>query len=179
MLPSDGTNTRAATIGRSILGALARAAAGFLLVTLSLAVGLGYGWDRHRGPTAGPGAVEKRGEQGQVQVDEGRPGRPVVAVALRGRCVNDETLDWLGELKDLRRLELEDTRVTDAGIRRLAHLMELRDPRLDGVAITDEGLPALRSLKNLEVLILLDTRIEGSGLEMMVQQQQRLVQHPP
>ena len=65
------------------------------------------------------------------------------------------------------RLELDDTRVTDAGIRRLQHLTKLRRLHLDGVGITDEGLAWLTSFKELESLSLLDTRIDGTGLDRL------------
>lgn len=158
---SESPGARSSRIGGSVLGALSRVVAVLPLVALILTVGLGYGWDWRRGQATGQGAVEKLRELGQVRDDLTRPG---LRVYLTGRRVTDSTLDLLGELKDLRHLELSDTRVTDDGIRRLRHLTGLRSLYLDGVAITDEGLSSLVSLKDLECLVFMDTRITGTGL---------------
>jgi hypothetical protein len=88
----------------------------------------------------------------------------VVRVYFRGRRVTDSTLDLLAALPEIREPGLRDTRVTDAGIRRIGGLTKLERLFLDGVAITDQGLSSPISCKELEAVSLCDTRIEGRNL---------------
>ena len=62
-------------------------------------------------------AVEKLG--GKVERDDEQPGRPVVEVSLAGTQVTDADLKGLKDLKQLRHLDLSNTQVTDAGVQEL------------------------------------------------------------
>ena len=73
------------------------------------------------GPAHRTLTVAELRELGKVKRDEDRPGRPVVEADLSGRRVTDATMELVGELMNLQKLSLEDTRVTDAGIRRIGH----------------------------------------------------------
>ena len=55
-----------------------------------------------RRPEDRPGqrAIATLGTLGGMEVDETRPDRPVIKLFLRGRRVNDATLDLLGELTE-------------------------------------------------------------------------------
>jgi hypothetical protein len=63
----------------------------------------------------------------------------------------------------LRDLDLEDTRLTDRGLRRLAHLAKLEQLNLRGTAVTDRGVAHLHVLKKLRVLLLGGTKVTGAA----------------
>lgn len=106
-------------------------------------------------------------EVGDVEIDEGRPSRPIIGAVLSGRHITNTTMDVIGRCSELRSLELHEVRVTDEGFRRIGHLTQLRDLWLDGVRIGDEGLLQLLRLKNLETLTLYDTQVTNRGLESL------------
>ena len=56
---------------------------------------------------------------GAVSVATKRPGMPVVKVDLSGTKITDAGLKVLKELKELRELDLNGTQVTDAGVKEL------------------------------------------------------------
>src|SRR5438552_15242740 len=58
-------------------------------------------------------AVEKLG--GKVTRDDKLPGKPVIGVNLNNTRVTDASLKELKDLKQLTSLNLDDTKVTDAG----------------------------------------------------------------
>src|SRR5258707_14143680 len=70
-------------------------------------------------------AVKRMG--GRVYRDEERPGNPVVKVDLFLRKVTDADLKNLTGLKNLKTLILAGTKITDAGLRDLAPLKSLTD----------------------------------------------------
>lgn len=67
----------------------------------------------------------------------------------------EDCLDRLGPLDRLTALAFEETRVTDAGLRRLvARAPRLRSLALDGSLLTDRGIEALADLPDLELVTL-------------------------
>ncbi|MBL9200911.1 MAG: hypothetical protein JNL39_10420 [Opitutaceae bacterium] len=60
--------------------------------------------------------------------------------------------------------ELARTKVTDAGLKTLAQLPNLRYLDLTRTAVTSEGLGALGALRHLEALNLTETAVDGPGL---------------
>ena len=110
-------------------------------------------------------AIARLRAAGRVEVDDDRPGRPMVEVCLSGREVTDATMNDLEALRQLCKLKLRDARDTDAGIRRLQGSGELQEVFLDGVQITDKCLNSLTALKKLETLVLADPGITGVGLK--------------
>jgi hypothetical protein len=78
--------------------------------------------------------------------------------------VTDAGLRELGGLVDLRVLVLAHTRVTDAGLRELGGLKGLQVLNLFGTAVTDAGLRELGGLVDLRVLVLAHTRVTDAGL---------------
>src|ERR1700693_1879482 len=92
--------------------------------------------------------VEKLG--GRVTVDAKRPSKPVVAVDLNGTKITDAGLKQLKELKELRELNLADTKITDAGLKELKDLKSLRTLCLWDTQVTDAGLKELKDLKSLQ-----------------------------
>lgn len=89
----------------------------------------------------------------------------LLELRLTGPKVTDDVLAACGPLKDLRRLRLEQTKITDASLERIgaAHsdwtLLSFKDS-----PITDEGLGRLSQCQSLEFLDVSATRVTGSGL---------------
>lgn len=86
-------------------------------------------------------AVEKLG--GTMEVDETRPGRPVVGVDLSRSAVTDADLVLLAALPDLEVLDLRLTSVGDAGVAHLRGAKVLRFLNLFRTRLTDPGLDHL------------------------------------
>ncbi|MBC8869422.1 MAG: hypothetical protein H8E44_08395 [Planctomycetes bacterium] len=129
--------------------------------------------------------IQKLG--GTFEVDETRPRKPVVSVALGsatdanlrnlgsfielrelrldGALLNGSGLAHLKELHHLRELSVAGCPITDAGLAHLNGLTKLRQLNLSGTPITDEGLVHLRGLTRLETLALGGTPITDAGLE--------------
>ncbi|MBC8873301.1 MAG: hypothetical protein H8E44_28020 [Planctomycetes bacterium] len=107
--------------------------------------------------------IEKLG--GMFEVDEKTPGRPVVAVLLRGTQVTDASLKYLRGLTNLEMLSLFFTHVTDGGLEHLEGMTNLRTLSLCGTLVTDAGLVHLKELNNLAHLELLGTHVTDAGLE--------------
>ncbi len=79
--------------------------------------------------------------------------------------VTDAGLKALAGLHELRLLDLEGTRVTDAGLKELAQLKSLRGLDLANTAVTDAGLRDLAALKELQALNLGETKVTDAGLK--------------
>jgi hypothetical protein len=69
-------------------------------------------------------AIQRLG--GKVIRDEKAPGKPVIAVFLRTPAMTDAGLKELAELKQLRELDLTGSRVTAQGLKELAGLQQLQ-----------------------------------------------------
>jgi hypothetical protein len=96
---------------------------------------------------------------GRVSRAEDVADRRVVTVDLRSTPTTDADLKRLAGLKDLRELQLNDTHVTDAGLKHLAGLPHLRLLYLAGTPVTDAGLQELLPLQELQELNLGSTRL--------------------
>jgi Leucine-rich repeat (LRR) protein len=92
------------------------------------------------------------------------PGR-AFGLALGNTRITDAGLKELAGLKNLRWLVLRDTQITDAGLKELAGLQNLQRLDLGFTRITDAGLKELAGLKNLQWLNLWGTRITDAGLK--------------
>jgi internalin A len=139
--------------------------------------------------------IERLG--GKVKRDDKLPGRPVTEVRFRdgsdfgddnvsllkpltkltrldlthtdvcGTCTPDCGWKELTELKSLRTLILDDTKIGDSGLKQIGELKNLRWLGLRGTRITDASLKELRELKNLTSLDLSSTRIGDAGLTVI------------
>jgi len=87
--------------------------------------------------------IEKLG--GRVTIDENSPDKPVIGV------------------------DLEHTRVTDAGLEHLKGLSKLQTLDLQGTSVTDAGLEHLRGLTKLRSLFLYGTKTSGAGAKRLQQ----------
>lgn len=88
-----------------------------------------------------------------------------VNARLAGESFGDEELAQLAPIAAaIHRLDLGGTKVTDAGLARLATMPALRQLRLDRTQITDEGLSHLTGLPRLESLNLHTTAVTDVGI---------------
>jgi hypothetical protein len=107
------------------------------------------------GAPAGRAAVgAPRGEE-RVRGLGGRlalaPDGRVAAVLLRGTWVTDSDLDLVAGWKEVARIDLSHTRITDQGLLRLRPLEHVRTLELYyAELITDEGMAAAREWRRLE-----------------------------
>jgi hypothetical protein len=83
---------------------------------------------------------------------------------MEGTKVTDNTLQHLSAFTSLESLNLSSVLVTDAGLDALTSLPHLRELTLGGNKLTDAGLQALRQLPGLTYLDLGGTQREDSGL---------------
>ncbi len=81
--------------------------------------------------------------------------------------ITDADLKLLKGLENLKKLSLSHSRITDAGLKRLQSLASLVQLHLADTKITDAGLEHLTSLKNLGFLDLSDTQVTNAGLEYL------------
>ncbi|HJT36072.1 MAG TPA: hypothetical protein VJ783_28880 [Pirellulales bacterium] len=85
-------------------------------------------------------------------------------------CVTDAGLRYIGELTELRDFRLARSEITDAGLAHLASLKRLEHLRLifdktSDQRISDAGLTQLRGLKALKTLDLMCANITDAGLD--------------
>jgi Leucine-rich repeat (LRR) protein len=112
-------------------------------------------------------AIEKA--KGAVFRDEKAPGKPVVGVSFHSTGLTDKDLKGvagaLAALKNLKTLDLINTKVTDDGLKELARLKGLQGLHLGGTEVTDAGLKHLKSLKALRQLDLSTTKVSDNGVK--------------
>jgi Leucine-rich repeat (LRR) protein len=107
--------------------------------------------------------IEKLG--GSARVDPDQPDRPIVYVHLGLSKVTDDDLELLVAFPKLRELDLNGTKITNAGLVHLKALTNLKRLVLSAnIDITDTGLANLRGLTRLEWLNLCITRATDAGL---------------
>ena len=81
--------------------------------------------------------------------------------------ITDDGLKDIAQLQNLVALELGGTKITDKGLSEVAELQNLKLLNLNGTKITDTGLKALVQLPNLESLFLLHTQITDEGAAVL------------
>jgi hypothetical protein len=109
-------------------------------------------------------AVKKLG--GKVIRDDKDPSKPVIKVNLNVSQVTDADLKELAPLKELKELHLDACHgVTDAGLKELAELKGLQTLDLWGTKVTDAVLKELAPLQGLKRLDLGYTAVTDKGLK--------------
>ena len=83
---------------------------------------------------------------------------------LGGTETTDDALASIAGLKNLTRLHLENTDVTDKGLIHLKQLPYLEYLNLYGTRVTDSGIQELATLKNLKKLYLWQTDVTMAGI---------------
>jgi Leucine-rich repeat (LRR) protein len=86
-------------------------------------------------------------------------------VWLNETQVSDEGLKHLSGLTSLQKLWLQNTQISDEGLKHLNSMSNLIWLYLDNTQVSDEGLKSLTSLANLSWLALNDTQISNEGLK--------------
>jgi hypothetical protein len=76
----------------------------------------------------------------------------------------DDDLAWVAKFSELQGLDLRNTAIGDAGIRRLRNLKNVKSLRLDETQITDDSLDIIARCEKLETLSLSNTRITDASL---------------
>jgi hypothetical protein len=79
-------------------------------------------------------------------------------------ALGDESLRYVGHVRNLQRLYIGGARITDAGMARLNRLHQLQELYLAGVPITDAGLKHLEPLTRLEWLVVDSPLVADGGL---------------
>src|SRR5262245_25515125 len=100
-----------------------------------------------------PGTVFSRGE--------------VVVLSLKSTEIHDEDLRSVGKLTSLEQLDLEYTKITDAGIAHLVGLKNLRYLSIGGTRITDAAMKNIGRLTRLEELLLGGTNVGDAGMNYL------------
>ena len=95
-------------------------------------------------------------------------------VAGTGGCIEfyspdlcDADLATLTSLRQIRRLSLDRTHVTDRGLVHLQKLAHLRHLSLDETKVTDHGLESLQACQALEFLSISRTQTTPAGVERL------------
>ena len=102
---------------------------------------------------------------GEIQRDETRPDKPVMAVDLSRTNVTDAVLKELTPLTRLTILNLSETSVSDAGLKDIISLKGLTTIDLTHTEVADAGLKELAKLKELTTLYLSQTKVTDEGLK--------------
>jgi hypothetical protein len=89
---------------------------------------------------------------GKIVRSPDAPGRPIISVDFSKSKVTDADLKCLQSLGELRSLKLDDTRITDDGLLHVKDLTNLRRLTVSFTATSDEGLKHLTGLSHLEFL---------------------------
>ena len=89
----------------------------------------------------------------------------LVVLKLTNLPINDNDLKIVADLKNIKKLNVENTLITDDGMAYLKQLPQLEQLTLYGTNISDEGIIQLAYLKNLSVLYLWKTKVTLRGIE--------------
>src|SRR4051812_9907746 len=90
------------------------------------------------------------------------------SVDLRGSWVTDSDIARLGQMSDLRRLDLSLTRISDRGLRALKSAQGIEDLNVYfAEQISDEGAAVVRNFHHLKTLNLRGTKITDNTLELL------------
>ncbi len=85
-------------------------------------------------------------------------------VYLGSVTIPDPTAAILGGLRTLRRIDLNGTRLSDAGLAAVCRNVQLEDLWLSENPITDAGMAALEPLRSLKMLNLCETQVTDAGV---------------
>lgn len=92
----------------------------------------------------------------------------IINLSLSRTQVTDAGLKLIVVLPNLRRLFLSGTKVTDAGMKHLAALTSLRRLELSHTAVTDAGMGTLADHPSLDNLTLTETKVTDAGVKRLI-----------
>lgn len=115
-----------------------------------------------------PSVFKKIEELGGVVVLAGGEGSTAeIDIQLGGKEAGDESLanlvPHLKNIERITRLQLQNTRVTDAGLAALEGMTNIASINLEGTAISDKGLDTLKNISNLKCVFAAGTRVTEDG----------------
>ncbi len=111
-------------------------------------------------------AINKLKESGGI-ISSADSGGLRIEFHLRGRDLQDEGLEPAQSLKDVRLLNLRDTKITSAGIKHIEGMKSLRRLHLERTQVDDACIDYLAGLQQLEYLNLYSTKITDQGLQKL------------
>ncbi len=117
------------------------------------------------GRTPAEAIAEIQNLGGSFARDERSPNKPVIRVILYGAQVTDARLKHLEGLTQLRTLTLSLTKVDDSGLQHLRGMSQLQRLSLTSTPITDAGLKHLKGLTQLQSLNLRRTQVTEAGVK--------------
>jgi len=93
----------------------------------------------------------------------------IIWLNLAGTQLTDDNLEFIGQLKNLRKLRIENNSISDKGLIYLESLEFIESLNLFGTGISDIGLGSLAKLKGLKELYLGQTRVSEQGVKSLQQ----------
>ncbi|MBK5277830.1 MAG: hypothetical protein JJE09_03095 [Bacteroidia bacterium] len=91
----------------------------------------------------------------------------VIELNLARTTVSDDDLILISELKELRRLHVEHTLITDSGISHLQGCNNLFYLNLVETNVSDEALKIVNNIRSLKELYLFNTKVTKDGLQKL------------
>ncbi len=115
-----------------------------------------------------PGAFKKIEDLGGVVIRAGGEGRTAeIDIQIGEKVPGDELLaklvPHLKQIEQITRLQLQNTRVTDAGLEPLKGMSNILSINLEGTSISDRGLDSLKTISSLQYVFAAGTRVTEGG----------------
>ncbi|CAG5011670.1 hypothetical protein DYBT9275_04997 [Dyadobacter sp. CECT 9275] len=119
---------------------------------------------------ADPKAIENLEKAGLIVHPLANDQNLIEVSAVNAADFGDEQLGLLIPLADqIAWLKLGRTKISDNGLKELSKLKNLNKLHLEHTAVTDAGLVHLKDLSKLEYINLVDTKVTDSGLKSVMQ----------
>jgi len=136
------------------------------LLALALALTAHAADDKKAADPAVEAAMQKVNATGASLMPTAADGKTYRFTALNvAKEFADSGLDALAPIGEkIASLDLERTKVTDAGLAKLAGMKNLQELHLENTAIGDAGLDHLKALASLEYLNLYNTKVTDAGI---------------
>jgi len=137
-----------------------------LLFALALAFTAHAADDKAAADPAVAAAMQKVNATGASLMPTAADGKTYRFTALNvAKEFSDAGLDALAPIADkIASLDLARSKVTDAGLGKLAAMKNLQEIHLENTAISDAGLDQLKGLASLEYLNLYNTKVTDAGI---------------
>jgi len=115
-----------------------------------------------------PDAFKKIEALGGIVIRAGGEGKTAeINIQLDERLPGDELLEklvpHLKQIEWITCLEMQNTRITDAGLESLKGMSNIASINLEGTAISDRGLDSLKAISNLKYVLVAGTRVTEDG----------------
>ena len=94
--------------------------------------------------------------------------RTVTVVSHCGEEIGDGVCNSLHHLRNLRRLYLDETKITDAGLKQIGNLRRLERLSVSGTRISGHGIKELQELKSLQKLNISQASITDQAVDNLI-----------